>query len=155
MLGYKKALSAAGLIFGMSVYSGVTWAEPAGEEINLELLPAREIGASAMPATEGAVENMPAASVPVVLPSVSGQGWRAGDGQTLRQVVESWGKRANWKVQWLAGDLDYGIGAGFGFKGTFKHAITSLAYTYAGVERPLRFEFWDANRTLVVAEKKS
>ncbi|VXC24438.1 Pilus assembly protein PilL [Pseudomonas sp. 8Z] len=92
-----------------------------------------------------------AAPAPRPLPQV----WTAETGSTLRESVEAWAARANWKVKWLAKGLDYPIEAPLTFEGTFQDAIGELFPLYDSAPRPFYVNVHQAPQRLIeVVEKK-
>lgn len=155
MLNHVKALSVLGLAGALSLYASAAWAVIQDHVQVPEAASKQKSAKVVTPAKKDSAANtVSPALIPKASESVSASSWNARDGQTLRHVVEGWAGREGWKVQWLADDLNYAVVGNFGFDGTFHYAIARLAYTYATVERPLLFEFWNANRILVISEKK-
>ena len=81
----------------------------------------------------------------------AGQLWRMDPGrhETLRQVLEEWGRGAGWTVVWEAEGLDYAVTAAATFHGTFEEAVDALLRDTRGY-RTLIPTAWRANRYLTV-----
>lgn len=56
--------------------------------------------------------------------------WKARPGETLRGVLEGWGKAAGVEVEWVT-PYDYPIGAAFTHEGTFQQAVESMLRQYS------------------------
>lgn len=83
------------------------------------------------------------------------QVWAAEPGSTLRDSVESWAIRANWKVIWRAEGLDYPIEAPLRFEGSFQEAIGQVFPLYDKAPRPFYVNVSPpAQRLIEVVEKK-
>lgn len=78
---------------------------------------------------EPAVPMKPA---PPVIPT-----WRAAQGTTLRDAIESWAKTASWTVRWEAEGINYPIAASLQYQGTYVSAASSAISAFAHAEKPL------------------
>ncbi|MCI1021414.1 TcpQ domain-containing protein [Pseudomonas putida] len=83
------------------------------------------------------------------------QVWTAEVGSTLRDSVEEWAKKANWRVIWAQEDLNYPIEAPLQFEGSFQEAIKQLFPLYDNAPRPFVVDGREgAQSVLHVAERK-
>lgn len=115
-----------------------TSAAPSSTKASTSSAPAKPLVAATTPA-------------PRSLPQV----WAAEPGSTLRDSVEAWAKRANWKVIWRAEGLDYPIEAPLRFEGTFQDAIGQVFPLYDRAPRPFYVNVSPpAQRLIEVVEKK-
>lgn len=104
--------------------------------------------APAGPKPKTKVRTIPA---PRPLPQV----WTAEVGSTLRESVEEWAKKANWRVIWAQEDLNYPIEAPLRFEGSFQEAIKQLFPLYDNAPRPFVVDGSEgAQSVLHVAERK-
>jgi len=106
------------------------------------------IPASAVPAPTAVVKTIP---TPRPLP----QTWTAEVGSTLRETVEGWAKKANWRVIWAQEDLNYPIEAPLRFEGSFQEAIKQLFPLYDNAPRSFVVDGSEGSQSvLYVAERK-
>ncbi|MBH3374837.1 TcpQ domain-containing protein [Pseudomonas juntendi] len=138
-------------------------------------IPAATVTAAAKPSTPAfpapTVPNKQAASKPAVAVSSTAVGappievkpaprplpqvWTAAVGSTLRETVEEWAKKANWRVIWAQEDLNYPIEAPLRFEGSFQEAIKQLFPLYDNAPRPFVVDGSEgAQSVLHVAERK-
>ncbi|WP_225789610.1 TcpQ domain-containing protein [Pseudomonas sp. Marseille-P8916] len=104
--------------------------------------------APAVPVPAAVVKTIP---TPRPLP----QTWTAEVGSTLRETVEGWAKKANWRVIWAQEDLNYPIEAPLRFEGSFQEAIKQLFPLYDNAPRPFVVDGSEgAQSVLHVAERK-
>lgn len=104
--------------------------------------------APAVPAPKAEVKAIPA---PRPLPQV----WTAEVGSTLRESVEEWARKANWRLIWAQEDLNYPIEAPLRFEGSFQEAIKQLFPLYDNAPRPFVVDgSVGAQSVLHVAERK-
>lgn len=83
----------------------------------------------------------PAPIAPVEAPEAAEpaeQVWQVPSHGTLREMMESWGERAGWRVVWDT-DLDYPLEAGFEVRGDFVKAADAVFAAY-----------WDAKEKFAV-----
>jgi len=105
----------------------------------------------AAPAVPTPAAEIKAIPVPRPLPQV----WPAAVGSTLRETVEEWAKKANWRVIWAQEDLNYPIEAPLRFEGSFQEAIKQLFPLYDNAPRPFVVDGSEgAQNVLHVAERK-
>ncbi|WP_412461756.1 TcpQ domain-containing protein [Pseudomonas sp. SC11] len=103
------------------------------------------------PAVPAPVAEVKAIAAPRPLPLV----WTAAVGSTLRETVEEWAKKANWRVIWAQEDLNYSIEAPLRFEGSFQEAIKQLFPLYDNAPRPFVVDGSEgAQSVLHVAERK-
>ncbi|ERT15327.1 pilus assembly protein PilL [Pseudomonas sp. CAH-1] len=104
--------------------------------------------APAVPAPAAVVKTIP---TPRPLPQI----WTAEVGSTLRETVEEWAKKANWRVIWAQEDLNYPIEAPLRFEGSFQESIKQLFPLYDNAPRPFVVDGSEgAQSVLHVAERK-
>jgi len=70
------------------------------------------------------------APTPVIMPVPMNMGpvaerWEATRGDSLRKIIESWARRANVELNWMA-EYDYPLQASASFSGTFEDAVRNL-----------------------------
>lgn len=89
-----------------------------------------------------------------VVPPVAQESWSAPADSTLRQSIEAWAKRADWRVIWEPDDLDYPIEASLRFTGSFIEAIYQIFPLYDNAKRSFVVDGNSAQRILHVSERK-
>lgn len=107
------------------------------------------------------------AAAPVPLRSATGAGaparglapipalWTAQRGNTLREAVSEWAKRAGWDLDWVPKDVDYAIIGPLSYEGQFEDAITGIFRAYERAERPLDARGNKTQKLLQITEKGS
>lgn len=98
-------------------------------EVPVEQAPSEPI--PVVPSEQPAAAQVSKPSVaPVVDMGVKSK-WEARPGSTLRQVLESWCKRAHVELSWTTA-YDYPVNNAFYFEGTYGEAVDSLLSSYGG-----------------------
>ena len=75
--------------------------------------------------------------------------WEANSGNTLRQLLMSWGEDAGWTVVWKL-DRDYHLEAGVIFRGTFTDVSAALIRSFARATPAPIGTFYQGNRVLLI-----
>jgi len=103
------------------------------------------------PGVQGPAAVVKTIPMPRPLPQI----WTAEVGSTLRESVEGWAKKANWRVIWAQEDLNYPIEAPLRFEGSFQEAIKQLFPLFDNAPRPFVVDGSEgAQSVLHVAERK-
>lgn len=81
--------------------------------------------------------------------------WVGDEGSTLRESIEAWGKKANWRVIWdrNAEDIDYPLLAPVRFQGTFDEAASAFIKLYEKARKPLLVDIQPTQKLIHVTRK--
>ena len=77
----------------------------------------------------------------IIQPTKVKEKWVAERGDTLKRVLETWAKKANWNFKWAVydrdDDIDYQLPARMVFEGEFYEAVAEFIRLYEKAEVPL------------------
>jgi len=75
--------------------------------------------------------------------------WIIEENRDLKEVLDEWSRKAGWRLIWDS-NRSYNISSTAVFKGDFKQAVTSVVNAMRRATPPLKANFYNGNRTLVI-----
>ncbi len=116
--------------------------------------PAAPTAAPDQEAEDGPVPAPLPLTVPTPAPVVEQPIWSARRGETLRQVLERWAEKAEWRLAWEA-RWDYPVRANASFAGGFVQAAGGVVRAFARVVPAPYADFYPDNRVVVVSTQET
>jgi len=77
--------------------------------------------------------------------------WTAANGESLREAIEDWSKKADWTVVWDA-SVDYPIVGTLRYEGDYLDAIRGIFLAHANAEKPLRADVYTRQHLIHITE---